>query len=336
MTESDISKIRIYGEEIVEQFDTHISWLLITEKHVYKIKKPVQYSFLDFSTLDKRKYYCEEELRLNRRLTKGIYLQVCEVKDRNNTFEIGGKAGKIVDYAVQMKRLPRDRQMHLLLDAGKVSPEEVEAIAVELVPFHQKAKIIEANFHHESVQSDFNDLMSVLPEAIQNGGAELPVLIQDAVQYSNNFIKKHEGLLKTRARNGMIRDCHGDLHSGNIFLCSPPVLFDCIEFNDSFRQIDLLNETAFFCMDMDAWNRSDLAECFMKKYLSLFPEVLRGPDEAELFVYYKLYRANVRLKVLLLKLLQHAQTFSSLQKAELMQEAGHYASLMKKYMRLSE
>jgi len=291
------------GREAGKLTETHISWVILTKHFAFKIKKPVSYSFLDFSSLAKRRYFCIRELQLNARLAKDIYLDVLPVRNLNGKISIGGESGKIIDYAVRMKRLPRSREMDKLLEAGKVNARHIIAIAEMLARFHRQAEIIKKPFDSDKLKNLFNDISGVsdfIEAKIKKGGGKI---IEEAIRQSDSFLSRYQSRFQQRANDGFIRDCHGDLHSGNIFLCRQPVIFDCLEFNDAFRQIDVLNEIAFFCMDLEDYGRKDLSRIFVERYNKLFPVIRNKHDEA-LFRYYKLYRANVRTKVNALKAMQ--------------------------------
>lgn len=309
--------------------ETHISWVILTRYFAFKIKKPVLFSFLDFSTPEKRRYFCERELQLNSRLAKDVYLRMLPVKKHESKISIGGRAGKIIDYAVQMKRLRQSLAMDKLLEAGKVKAHDVIAIAEMLAPFHRQSEVIRTPFDCGKLQALFNDIGSVtkfIETNICHSGSKI---IQKAIEASDAFLLRHRAAFQQRTKDGFIRDCHGDLHSGNIFLYKKPVIFDCLEFNDAFRQIDVLNEIAFFCMDLEDYRRNDLSELFIRRYNKLFPVVRNESDEA-LFRYYKLYRANIRTKVNALKAMQAANEVKLKKRTAY---AIGYLKLMKKYLK---
>jgi len=282
--------------------ETHISWVILSKQFAFKIKKEMQYSFLNFSTIGKRKFYCERELLLNRRLSD-IYLDVLPIKrDVNNLF-IGEEKGEIIGYAVIMKKLQIAKQMNHLLARKLVSKRQINVLAKKIALFHRDTDIIYTPFNKDQAKTEFNDILSIIDWVEANLKLGYVDLIEKAVRNSNTFLDKNEKFLKDRIKSGFWRDGHGDLHAKNIFLYRDPVIFDCIEFNDAFRQIDVLNEVAFFCMDLEAFQRSDLSKEFMKTYLELFP-CMRGHKERFLFNYYKCYRANVRAKVNALRAMQ--------------------------------
>ena len=251
-----------------EFVETHVSWVILCDRFAYKIKKPVQYSFLDFSTIEKRKYFCEREIQLNKRLTEGIYLDVQPICETAGRFVMGSDLGALIEYAVRMFRQDQDKQMDRLLMRNKVTVTDIRNIAEKIASFHAITKIIYEKRITE-VGEKFNDLAvetDFLAESSVDGGD----IIKRAMETSARFMEQNSKLIAERLSNGYFRDCHGDLHSRNIFLLSSPQPFDCIEFNDDYRQIDVLNEIAFLCMDLDAFNRKDLSESFVEYYKEFF------------------------------------------------------------------
>ena len=307
--------------------ETHISWVVLTKKFAFKIKKEMQYSFLDFSSITKRKYYCEQELLLNSRLSD-IYLDVLPIKQTVNKLFIGEGKSQVIGYAVRMKKLQLAKQMHHLLERKQVSELQINVLAKKIALFHRHTDIIYNPFNESQAKTEFNDILTVKDWVKINLTNSYADLIEKAVMSSNTFLDQNKKFLKDRIKSGFWRDGHGDLHSKNIFLYRDPIIFDCIEFNDAFRQIDVLNEVAFFCMDLEAFQRNDLSEQFMKTYLELFP-CMNSENEEKLFVYYKCYRANVRAKVNALRAMQ------SVDKIEIKKfsiEIKKYLKLMGYYM----
>ena len=307
--------------------ETHISWVIICDDHVFKIKKPMHYSFLDFSTAEKRKYYCEREVMLNNRLTTDVYLGVLPVCRAHGSLTIGGPDGEEIDCALKMRRLDSSKQMDVLLKEHKVSNSQITSLAKQVAGFHRKALVVYPNDVLD-IQTKFNDLANERNFVQQQLSKESSDLISAAVEMSDRFLRMNESLLRQRMRSGFIRDCHGDLHSRNIFLLEEPVIFDCIEFNDDYRCIDVLNEVAFLCMDLDAFGRSDLAELFMQTYNVAFP-VMGDPREERLFTYYKSYRANVRAKV---NSLRARDAANDADRRRSLNETEKYLQLMKRYL----
>lgn len=306
--------------------ETHISWVVLGPRDVFKIKRPVQFNFLDFSTLDKRKYFCEREVMLNRRLTN-IYLDVLPVRSWQGRLEIGEKKGEVIDYAVHMRKLQGAKKMDELLKNGKVRPEQIRQLSEKVAQFHRQAEVVYPPLDLSQMKRTFNDILTVRDWVEKALGKDSARLIEQAVTFSDAFLEKHASFIEERIKNGMYRDVHGDLHSGNIFLYRDPVIFDCIEFNDAFRQIDVLNEVGFFCMDLECLGHRDFSNLFINRYLELFPALVSREGE-QLINYYKCYRANVRAKVSAL----HASQAEGLSlKAKKCAEADQYLKQMSLY-----
>jgi len=308
-----------------ELIETHISWVIICDEFVYKIKKPIRYSFLDFSTLEKRKFYCEREIELNKRIAYDVYLEVLPVKKNASKLFIGAAVGSVMDYAVKMRKLPQEKRMDKLLLKNEVSANDIYNLAMKIGNFHQHADVIYSD-DISCMPELFNDILAqkeFIEEHLHCGN-----LITDAVTASDKYIEINKAFLKQRISNGFKRDCHGDLHSRNIFLVPAPQPFDCIEFNDSFRQTDVLNEIAFLCMDLDAFGRKDLSQLFFKNCNKFFPCITSQEDEM-LFIYYKAYRANIRAKV---NALRAKNAESEDQQKHALSETHKYILLMNNYI----
>ncbi|WP_373396997.1 phosphotransferase [Algoriphagus halophilus] len=242
--------------------ETHISWVILSGDHAFKIKKPVHLSFVDFSSLQKRKHYCEMEVNLNARFTD-IYLGVEPIYFEEDHWSIGGEKGLPRDFAVVMKRMDEGMRMDRLLEKAEVSSEAIEKLAHQVGSFHKRARVIHRSFDLQKSKETFNDILSIekVLEELPNYD-ELKEQLHRAVRLSDLFLESNSELLKQRIEEGFVRDVHGDLHGGNVFLMESPVIFDCIEFREDFRQIDVLYEVAFLCMDLESWGREDLSKVF--------------------------------------------------------------------------
>lgn len=317
-----------FNDKVCKIIETHISWVILTENYAFKIKKPISYSFLDFSSLDKRKYYCHQEVKLNRRLASDMYIGVVPVISSDGHLAISSNCnGNVLDYAVMMHRMNEAQQMHYLLEKGDVSTEDIKRIAEVLVKFHQHTEIISqsslSDLHHY-----FDDLLEEKSFVSKSLSKKAGKIIERSVSKADSYIQQNSALFEKRTDEGFVRDCHGDLHSRNIFLCEEPVIFDCIEFNSQIRQIDLLNELAFFCMDLEASGYKKLSDEFMTYYNCHFP-VMRNDEEQKLFVFFKAYRANVRAKVNALR----AKSASEKEIPEFLEESFRYLKLMENYVK---
>ena len=332
MTKDQISSLISEGEfpETIhdrELIETHISWVIVSDQFVYKIKKPVQYSFLDFSTLALRKHFCEREIELNQRLTDNIYIDVLPICEWQGRLIMGGREGTITDYAVRMYKQDRDKQMDRLLLQNKVSESDIKSLAEKIALFHKRAEIIYKKDMLD-IQEKFNDLENEKKFLEENIGVSNSDIITNAIKSSDTFLERNKELLVQRLNAGYSRDCHGDLHSRNIFLLPDPQPFDCIEFNDDIRQIDVLNDVAFLCMDLDAFDRKDLSDLFIKYYNQFFPTITTDADR-QLFVYYKSYRANIRAKV---NSLRARSATVNIEKAKSLLAVSKYLELMDGYL----
>lgn len=336
MTREQIQKLVDHGlfpgpKAGAEWVETHISWVVLNPEFAFKIKKPVQFPFLDFSTAEKRKFFCREELRLNRRLAPDMYLDVLPVyltDDGVPAISQNVHEGMPLDYAVWMKRMDNSRQMDLLLRQNAVSVNDMAEMARMLARFHRTAVMPRSSVSYKpgDNRADFDDLFRLNGVCAQLMGLPAIDILEGWRQKVAAFLERHETRLHERALNGFWVDGHGDLHARNIFLLPEgPVVFDCIEFNPHFRQLDILNELAFLCMDLDAGDHHELAETFMEKYGQLW-RCIECPEDEQLFLYFKAYRANVRLKVALQELEQH-------RKAELEATARRYWDLLGRYLK---
>ncbi len=290
-----------------ECIETHISWIILSGKFAYKIKKPVKLSFLDFSSLSLRKYYCQREIDLNRRLTSEIYLDVVPVRNIEDQVIIGQELGSIIDYAVKMKRMDEKSHMQYRIKKNRVNQNHVEQIADQLAAFHIFAEIPAEPPSAPAFLEQFKDIDQVQAFLCMQIGNEVSEVFFQAIKKASELLDYLESRMLERFDQGFFVDGHGDLHSGNIFLLEEPVLFDCIEFNDHFRYLDVLDEIAFFCLDLDYYGKSELESIFIDRYLQINPVIHNNKDHL-LFEFFKWYRCNVKLKVQSLKAIQAETT----------------------------
>ena len=273
---------------------THISVVFVADELVFKIKKPVDFGFLDFSTLEKRKYYCEEEVRLNARLCPDVYLGVVPITDDGTRIAVGGK-GSTIEYAVRMRRLPQDSMMDVLLEAGQVTPDDIGRIADILVPFYRGARTGPEIDRYGTVaviglncDENFNQTRPYIGRTLS------PEYFQTVKGYIEQTFKTKAGLFEERIRGGFIREGHGDLHSRNICITPKDVyIYDCIEFNERFRMGDVAQDIAFLSMDLDFFRNPALSRGFIDEYVG------RSGDTAltALIDFYACYHAFTRGKV---------------------------------------
>ncbi len=286
----------------IQCFETHISWVLLTGEFAYKIKKPVDFGFLDYSTLARRKHFCEEELRLNGRLAPTLYRQVVSINGSLEQPRIEGP-GETLEYAVQMRQFDNHQRFDHLLEKGALQDEQLRETAEVLARFHAEIAVAgpdtpygEPDAVRQPMQENFDQLIEFAPEVFARGAAREAL---DSVQrWTEQRLAALHATLLQRKREGHIRECHGDLHLGNIVLYQGRVTpFDGIEFNDRLRWIDTQSEIAFLLMDLDDHRRHDLAQILLSVYLEM------GGDYAGLAVLrlYQCYRAMVRAKVAALR-----------------------------------
>jgi uncharacterized protein len=312
--------------EKVHLFETHISWVIVGSEYAYKIKKPVSYSFVDFKTLEKRKFFCEEELKLNKRLAPGMYIAVVAIRNHNGRLMLDHNEGEIIDYAVKMHKMHNANRMDLMLNHKKVTKRHIKKIAESVNRFHNSIEIVKKPLDFEEMKDTFNDIQSVSGFIKKEVGYMPYNIISRSIDFSNHFLETHEDLFNERMESGYVRNCHGDLHSGNIFIVKDePVIFDCIEFNESLRHIDILNEIAFFCVNMEKYDRKDLSTLFLDYYLTNNP-ILRDKEDGKLFLFYKLYRANVKTKINALKAMVGHDTKERERRIKLIRKYAHIMS----------
>lgn len=275
---------------------THISNVFIGDEFVYKIKKPVNFGFLDFSTLKKRKYYCNKEVELNNRFSKNIYLGVYPVTFNGKKHMINGK-GKIVDYAVKMKRLPDEELMKYRFKNGRITSTDIERIGESIATFHKlslQSKEIDKFGNINIIKFNTDENFQQTTDFI--GNSITKEQFNNLKNWTDDFYKEHNQLFSQRIKDSKIRDCHGDLHMEHICLTNPIIIFDCIEFNDRFRYSDTISDVAFLLMDLEFNGGIRLSEQLRKAYLTHTGE--KDYEKInQLINFYKLYRAYVRGKV---------------------------------------
>jgi aminoglycoside phosphotransferase family enzyme/predicted kinase len=284
----------------VELRQTHISYALLAGDHVYKIKKPVRFPFLDYSGLEQRRHFCFEEVRLNRRLAPTVYLDVIAIVKKKKQFSFGDSRDKvdgICEYAVVMRRLSEDRFLDRLLRDGNARPADLNPIAEKLAGFYAAAPTDRASYYG-SPELIRSNLEKTLQEAEPYIGESLTADEFRSIQrYQDHFLTENRNLMMTRAKEGRVREGHGDLRAEHICLEPEPVIFDCIEFNEEFRYCDAASEIAFLAMDLDFLGAPMPAEHFVAS----FQDLTNDPDLLRLLPLYKSYRACVRGKVETLK-----------------------------------
>jgi len=293
----------------VQLIETHISWVLLTGDYAYKVKKPVDFGFLNFSTLEQRKFFCGEELRLNRRYAPDIYLGVVPISVDNNNVKMDNSNGEVIDYAVKMRQFDTSKTLDILAAQKGLDLEIIHQIGRDLAEFHNRLMA------SKPPSADLNPQLGS-PEAVwfpinENFKQIAPMLenqlhlndLADIKQQSIASFNDLKELIQSRFDNGFIRECHGDLHLGNMAKKTASednnevLFFDCIEFNVSFRQIDVMSELAFTLMDLEAREMPTEANALLNTYLE-YRDDYAG---LKLLNFYKTYYAIVRAKVSLLE-----------------------------------
>ncbi|MGV8843278.1 MAG: AAA family ATPase [Pseudomonas sp.] len=317
----------IYAHQVdnFQIIETHISWVLLTGPFAYKIKKPVNFGFLDFSDLAARKHFCHEEIRLNQRLTQDLYLDVVPITGSAEAPQLNGE-GPVIEYAIKMRQFPQSQLLGEIQARGELSTDHIDALAQQIASFHLDAP-------HVPLEHPLGAPAAVIAPMRQNFEQIRPLLEDpadllqlDALEaWTNSSYMRLKPLLAQRKAEGFIRECHGDIHLGNATqIDGRVVLFDCIEFNEPFRLIDVTADSAFLVMDLEARGLKSLARRFISSWLELTDDYAALP----LLNFYTAYRAMVRGKVSLFSL-GHAQ--DAAQRAEILSQYRRYADLAESY-----
>lgn len=313
----------------VEQFqviETHISWVILTGPYAYKIKKPVDFGFLNFTQLADRKHFCEEELRLNQRLTHDLYLEVLPITGSVTKPQLAGQ-GEPIEYVLKMRQFPQHQLLSQLQARGELKAGQIDELASQIANFHQLTPKVALDLPFGSpevvmapVRQNFEQIRAMLPED-EAGLSQLAAL----EAWAEATYQRLQPLLAKRKAEGFVRECHGDIHLNNAaVLDGKVVLFDCIEFNQPFRLIDVANDIAFLVMDLEDRKLNALANRLLNNYL----EQTGDYESLQLMSFYKAYRAMVRAKVALFSL-THV-TEQSVQQA-ILSQYYNYANLAESY-----
>lgn len=309
--------------------ETHISWVLLTGDFVYKIKKPVNFGFLDFSTLEQRAHYCAEEVRLNQRLAPDLYLGVVAIRGDENAPSLRGD-GPIIEYMVKTRQFRQQDLLGNLQRAGELTTAHIDSLAVTLADFHQHVDQAppdtawgEPDQVHAPVSQNYEQIRPLLQDP-----ADLAQLEQ-LEHWAHTTFQRLIPQLEQRKADGLIRECHGDIYLDNVTIIDGQVtLFDCIEFNDAFRWIDVMSDVAFMAMDLEDRGLPGLSQRFVNTWLE------HTGDYTGLAVlnYYKAHRAMVRAKVALLRLGQ--ANVSQQEREQVLARYHGYVSLAESYTRI--
>lgn len=309
--------------------ETHISYVLLTGPFAYKFKKPLDLGFLDFRTLEKRKYYCEEEIRLNRRLAPDLYRDVVAFCGSPEQPVLNG-SGPVLEYAVRMEQFAEDEQALNLLHQGKLTGAHMEQLAWQLADFHQNVSVAQPDSEYgtsRQIRQYAMDNFSALRPMLEGDGRYSKIL-ENLSSWTSTMVEKLDDEFTVRKQNGFIRECHGDVHLGNIVRHRNKMLiFDCVEFSRALHWIDVINDLAFLIMDLDEHNQAAMAQRLLNAYLQYTGDYAG----LNLLRFYLVYRALIRSKVAGIRLGQ-----SHLEVGESEQEAGNehrYLKLASRYTR---
>lgn len=287
----------------VHVFETHLSWVLVAGSFAWKIKKALAPGFLDFTTLASRRFHCLEELRLNRRLAPDLYLEVVPIAGSAAAPQPGG-AGTPVEYAVKMRAFEQSALWDVRLREGRLTETEIDDLAHLLASFHKRAPVAPngAEWGSPEVQQAIaEENFTSMAALAQPENAAMLVRVRD---WDMRQRARLAGVFRSRKAQGRVRECHGDLHAGNILTHEGRVqVFDCIEFNARMRWIDVMSDLAFACMDLQFRGRSDFAARLLNRYLAETGDY----EGLEVWRYYLVQRAVVRSKVALLRARQSGE-----------------------------
>lgn len=252
----------------IQLMQTHASYVLMTGDFAYKLKKPVNFGFLDYSTVTKRQHFCQEELRLNQRGAKELYLEVIAIAKIGDRYQFGND-GEIVDYAVKMVQFPQANLLSNMFESGELKIADVEEVGRVVADFHTQAQTneyIQSFGTIERIKESIDDNYRQTEKYI--GRAQTQQQFTETKAYTDRFLSEHRELFLDRMKQGFIRECHGDLHLRNICRWQSKILlFDCIEFNEPFRFVDTMYDVAFAVMDLEARGRKDFANRFLNTYV---------------------------------------------------------------------
>jgi uncharacterized protein len=324
-------------QEPVQLLQTHISYVLLTGEFAYKVKKPANFGFLDFSTLEKRHYFCQEELRLNRRLSPDLYLTVKAIAQEGDRYRFAEEtepsaiAESITEYAVQMRQFPQEGLFSHLFQAGKLTPELVRQLGVVVAEFHAIAETnpeIRNYGSRTAVQRVDANNYSISKAFI--GQSQTQQQYDETRSFTTRFFEHHADWFTQRQMDEKIRECHGDLHLNNVCYYQNTIrIFDCIEFTPDFRNIDVIYDAAFMVMDLEFQGRGDLANLFLNSYL----EQTGDYWSAALLPLYLSMRAYIRANVNALALDDPA--ISEADKTNYLQRSKDYYRLAWRYAKRS-
>jgi len=306
--------------------ETHISWVLLTGAWAYKIKKPVDFGFLNFTTLEARKHFCEQELRLNQRLASDLYLEVLPITGREDAPELGG-TGQAIEYAIKMRQFAQESLLNAVQARGELTAAHIDDLAAQIAEFHHKTPPVPENHPLCAVAAICapmrQNIVQIEPLLTEQSDKQQLAALNGWLEAT---ISRLTPTLEKRGANGKIRECHGDLHLGNAILREngQVALFDCIEFNEEFRLIDQALDAAFLAMDLETCGLHALAHRLTNAWL----EQTGDWQALELLPLYKAHRALVRAKVGLFRL---GQEQDEAQREAILAQYRSYIALAESY-----
>lgn len=318
-------------QEPIELLQTHISFILLTGDYAYKIKKIVDFGFLDYSTLEKRRYFCEQELRMNQQQAPDLYLEVLPIIEIGDRFQFGEQEDSGIEYALKMRQFPEENLLINLFTQDQLTTKEMEELGKVVAQFHQNCPtnhdILKwgeiAQIRH-SIDGNYQKTQKYI------GCCQTQEQYEQTKQYTDSFFETYEAVFQSRIDHHWIRECHGDLHLKNICLYQNQILlFDRIEFNEEFRFVDVMYDVAFVVMDLEGRGRADLGNRFLNTYI----EQMGDWEGLQLLPFYLTRQAYVRAKVN--SLILDDPAVSEEQKEIAKQEAIQYYKLAWQYTRRS-
>lgn len=306
--------------------ETHMSWVFLTDQYAYKLKKPVRFEFLDFSTVEARQHNCLEEFRLNQRLAKGVYLGVVPITSTGDgLLEINGK-GFPVDWLVWMRRLPEDHMLSEEIRRNQVNNEQLEVAANLLTNFYMQSLSFVTTFP----QYKNRIIQEILKDRAELSKSQFNLPVQKINESANallNFIANNTGIFKDRLQKKRVIEAHGDLKPDHICLLSQPVIIDCLEFNRHLKVMDTAEELAYLFLECELAGAPWVGKVFLNNYMRRSYDQI--PDN--LIVFYKSKRALLRARLVIRHLLDPAYNIS---KSKWVNKCHQYLDAALKYSKI--
>ncbi len=318
----------VEGFEVIQ---THISWVILTGPWAYKVKKPMNFGFLDFTSLEKRRHFCAEELRLNQRLAPDIYDRVIPISGTESEPRLDD-GNPVIEYALRMRQFPQEELLSRSETEGRLQAADIDQLATIIADFHAGIPVAggdtpwgEPEQVHAPVRQNFEQIRPLLSDPADLGQLDL------LEGWAEATFQRLQGTFSLRREQGHIRECHGDIHLGNITRFNGELrIFDCIEFNDEFKWIDTISDVGFLVMDLEDRGHPDLAARLINRYLELTGDY----PALALLDYYKAYRAMVRAKVGLFRLGE--ESLGDEQRAAILAQYRSYTGLAERCARIPQ